>query len=208
MLQVYEINGVTPVVHPSAYVHPSAVLIGDVFVGPRCYVGPLASLRGDFGRLVLGEGANLQDTCVMHGFPGCDTIVEADGHVGHGAVLHGCRVKRNALVGMNAVIMDRAEIGEDCIVAAMSFVKAGFVAPPRSMVVGTPARVLRALSDEEIAWKSAGTAQYQELALRSLATMRAVAPLNVADFNRPRMAWDSVLPPHLHKNTAPADQEN
>jgi phenylacetic acid degradation protein len=200
MVQVYEINGIVPVVHPSAYVHPSAVLIGDVFVGPRCYVGPLASLRGDFGRLVLGEGANLQDTCVMHGFPGCDTVVEADGHIGHGAVLHGCRIGRNALIGMNAVIMDRADIGDECIVAAMSFVKAGFVAAPRSMVVGTPARVLRALTEEEIEWKSAGTAQYQELALRSLATMRRVDALVVADMERPRMSWDSALPLHLHKN--------
>jgi phenylacetic acid degradation protein len=96
MVKVYEINGVRPVVHPSAYVHPTAVLIGDVIVGPRCYVGPLASLRGDFGRLILEEGCNVQDTCVMHGFPGSDTVVEVDGHIGHGAVLHGCRIGRNA----------------------------------------------------------------------------------------------------------------
>lgn len=144
MVKVYEINGVTPVVHPTAYVHPSAVLIGDVIVGPRCYVGPLAALRGDFGRLVLEEGANLQDTCVMHGFPGCDTVVERDGHIGHGAVLHGCRIGRNALVGMNSVIMDNAVIGADSIVAAMSFVRAGMEVPPRSLVVGTPAKVARA----------------------------------------------------------------
>ena len=146
MVKVYEINGVTPVVHPSAYVHPSAVLIGDVIVGPRCYIGPLASIRGDFGRLILEEGANLQDTCVMHGFPGCDTVVEVDGHVGHGAVLHGCRIGRNALVGMNAVVMDNAVIGEESIVAAMSFVKAGMIVAPRSMVVGTPAKIIRCLT--------------------------------------------------------------
>ena len=119
----------------------SAVLIGDVIVGPRCYIGPLAAIRGDFGRLILEEGANLQDTCVMHGFPGCDTVVEDDGHIGHGAVLHGCRIGRNALVGMNAVVMDNAVIGAESIVAAMSFVKAGMIVPPRSMVVGTPAKV-------------------------------------------------------------------
>jgi phenylacetic acid degradation protein len=124
MVKVYEIDGIRPVVHPTAYVHPTAVLIGDVIVGPRCYVGPLASLRGDFGRLVLEEGANLQDTCVMHGFPGCDTVVEQDGHIGHGAVLHGCRVGRNAMVGMNAVVMDKAVVGAESIVGAMSFVKA------------------------------------------------------------------------------------
>src|SRR6476659_1551230 len=159
MAQVYAIDGIVPVVDPSAFVHPTAVLIGDVIVGPRCYVGPLASLRGDFGRLVLEEGANLQDTCVMHGFPGDDTVVEVDGHIGHGAVLHGCRVGRNAMVGMNAVVMDKAIVGEESIVAATSFVKAGMVIGPRSLVMGAPARVVRALSEQDIAWKTYGTRQ-------------------------------------------------
>ncbi len=174
MVKVYEIDGVRPVVHPSAFVHPTAVLIGDVIVGPRCYVGPLASLRGDFGRLVLEEGANLQDTCVMHGFAGEETVVGVDGHIGHGAVLHGCRIGRNAMVGMNAVVMDKAVVGEEAIVAAMSFVKAGMVIPPRSLVMGAPARVVRELSDEDVRWKSFGTQQYHELAVRSLRTMREV----------------------------------
>jgi phenylacetic acid degradation protein len=200
MVKVYQINGVTPVVDPTAYVHPSAVLIGDVIVGPRCYVGPLASLRGDFGRLVLEEGANLQDTCVMHGFPGCDTVVEANGHIGHGAVLHGCRIGRNALVGMNTVVMDNAVVGADSIVAAMSFVRAGMEIPPRSMVVGTPAKVLRALTDDEIKWKTEGTLQYQELAVRSMDTMREVEALTEMEADRPRIEWESSLPLHLHKN--------
>ncbi|HAT32041.1 MAG TPA: phenylacetic acid degradation protein PaaY [Janthinobacterium sp.] len=200
MVKVYEINGVTPVVHPSAYVHPSAVLIGDVIVGPRCYIGPLASMRGDFGRLILEQGANLQDTCVMHGFPGCDTVVEVDGHIGHGAVLHGCRIGRNALVGMNAVVMDNAVIGAESVVAAMSFVKAGMLVAPRSMVVGSPARVLRTLTDADVAWKSAGTGQYHELAARSMLSMREVEALTEVEANRPRIEWDSALPLHLHKN--------
>ncbi|WP_300751205.1 phenylacetic acid degradation protein PaaY [Janthinobacterium sp.] len=200
MVKVYEINGVTPVVHPSAYVHPTAVLIGDVIVGPRCYIGPLASIRGDFGRLILEEGANLQDTCVMHGFPGCDTVVETDGHIGHGAVLHGCRIGRNALVGMNAVVMDNAIIGEESIVAAMSFVKAGMIVAPRSMVVGTPAKVMRALTDDEIQWKSSGTRQYHELAVRSMHTMREVEALTEVEANRQRLNFESALPLHLHKN--------
>jgi phenylacetic acid degradation protein len=203
MVRVYAINGVTPVVHPSAFVHPSAVLIGDVIVGPGCYIGPLASLRGDFGRLILEAGSNLQDTCVMHGFPQCDTIVEVDGHIGHGAVLHGCRIGRNAMVGMNAVIMDKAEIGADSIVAAMSFVKAGMLVAARSMVMGAPAKVVRELTDDEIAWKSSGTRQYQELALRSLRTMREVEALTEVETDRQRIAWDSALPLHLHKNMAP-----
>ncbi len=202
MVKVYEINGITPVVHPTAYVHPSAVLIGDVIVGPRCYIGPLASIRGDFGRLILEEGANLQDTCVMHGFPGCDTVVEVDGHVGHGAVLHGCRIGRNALVGMNAVVMDNAVIGEESIVAAMSFVKAGMIVAPRSMVVGTPAKIIRSLSDDEIKWKTSGTGQYHELAVRSMHTMREVEALTQVEPGRQRLKFESALPLHLHKNAA------
>ena len=194
----YSLDGLTPVVDPTAYVHPSAVLIGDVIIGAHCYVGPLASLRGDFGRIVLEEGANLQDTCVMHGFPGDDTVVEVDGHIGHGAVLHGCRIKRNAMVGMNAVVMDKAVVGEESIVAAMSFVKAGMIIPPRSMVMGAPARVMRELTDKDIAWKSFGTKQYHDLAIRSMETMREVDALLEVEPNRARID----LGPDMH---APKD---
>ncbi|GGB97951.1 phenylacetic acid degradation protein PaaY [Pseudoduganella buxea] len=203
MVKVYEINGVRPVVHPSAYVHPTAVLIGDVIVGPRCYVGPLASLRGDFGRLILEEGVNVQDTCVMHGFPGADTVVEVDGHIGHGAVLHGCRIGRNALVGMNAVVMDNAVVGAESIVAAMCFVKANMAIPPRSMVVGTPARIVREVTDEELAWKNVGTGQYHELAVRSRETMREVEAATEVEPDRQRMQWESSLPLHEHKKSKP-----
>lgn len=193
-MQVYSIDGITPVVDPSAYVHPSAILIGDVIIGPKCYVGPAASLRGDFGRLILEEGANVQDTCVLHGFPGTDTVVAKDGHIGHGAVLHGCHIGRNVLVGMNAVIMDGASIGEESIVAACSFVKAAFQCEPRSLVVGSPAKVLRKVEDKEIAWKSAGTAQYQDLTNRCLTTMEQVAPLTEVEADRPRINVGEVKP--------------
>jgi len=202
MVKVYEINGVRPVVHPTAYVHPTAVLIGDVIVGPRCYVGPLASLRGDFGRLILEEGCNVQDSCVMHGFPGSDTVVETDGHIGHGAVLHGCRIGRNALVGMNAVVMDNAVVGAESIIAAMSFVKANMEIPPRSMVMGTPARIVREVTDGELKWKNFGTSQYHELAVRSLQTMREVEAHTEVEPDRHRMQWDSALPLHLHKKAS------
>ncbi len=193
-LRVYAIDGIVPVVDPTAFVHPTAVLIGDVIVGPGCYVGPCASLRGDFGRLILERGANVQDTCVMHGFPGTDTVVGEDGHIGHGAVLHGCRIGRNALVGMNAVIMDNATIGEECIVAACAFVKAGAEIPPRSLVAGMPAKVVRAVSAEEIAWKSDGTRTYQDLARRSLATMVECSPLAAVEVDRPRIHLPEVVP--------------
>lgn len=192
----YEIEGLRPVVDPTAYVHPSAVLVGDVIVGPRCYVGPLASLRGDFGRIILEEGSNVQDTCVMHGFPGTDTRIEVDGHIGHGAVLHGCIIKRNAMVGMNAVVMDEAVVGESAIVAACAFVKAAMIIPPRHIAAGVPAKVLRELSDEEIEWKRAGTRSYQALTLRSLATLREVEPLTAAEPDRRRLesADSDVVP--------------
>lgn len=193
-LKVYAIDGIVPVVDPTAYVHPSAVLIGDVIVGPGCYVGPCASLRGDFGRLILEKGANLQDTCVMHGFPGTDTVVEEDGHIGHGAVLHGCRVGRNALVGMNAVIMDNAVIGEASIVAASAFVKAGMEIPPGVLVAGMPAKVVRPLSEEEIRWKGEGTATYQDLTRRCLATMVETTPLTEMEPDRPRIHMPDVVP--------------
>ena len=194
MAKVYSIDGIVPVVDRTAFVHETAVLIGDVIVGPDCYVGPSASLRGDFGRIVMEQGSNLQDTCIMHSFPRLDTIVEIDGHVGHGAVLHGCRVGRNAMVGMNAVIMDGAEIGESSIVAALAFVKSDQKIPPRSLVVGIPARVVRELTEEEIAWKSGGTAVYQELAKRSMSTMREVVPLSEAEPNRRRLPYIDFEP--------------
>jgi phenylacetic acid degradation protein len=193
-LTVYSINGVTPVVDPAAYVHPSAVLIGDVIVGAGCYIGPCASLRGDFGRIEVRAGANLQDSCVAHGFPGTDTIIAEEGHIGHGAILHGCVVERNALIGMNAVINDNAVIGESAIVAAMAFVKARMVVPPRMLVAGVPARIVRELSDTELAWKVDGTRSYQELTRRSLATMRATEPLTDVEPDRKRIDLPELLP--------------
>jgi len=194
MVDVYEIDGLVPVVDPTAFVHPTAVLIGDVIVGPGCYVGPSACLRGDFGRLILEEGANIQDTCVMHGFPNTDTVIEQDGHVGHGAVLHGCRVGRNAMVGMNAVVMDNAVIGEDSIVAAMTFVPADMNIPPRTLVAGVPARLIRELRDQEIEWKSKGTRVYQELVLRSMKTMKIAVPLAAVEPGRKRIRVGEMDP--------------
>ena len=193
-LRVFAVNGVTPVVDPTAFVHPSAVLIGDVIVGARCYVGPAASLRGDFGRIEVRAGANIQDCCVMHGFPQTDTVVEEEGHIGHGAILHGCIVRRNALVGMNAVINDNAQIGESAIVAAMAFVKAGMIVPPRTLVAGMPAKVVRVLTEQELAWKVEGTQSYHELTRRSLATMVDTEPLAAPEPDRRRIELPELLP--------------
>jgi phenylacetic acid degradation protein len=199
MAKVYAIDGIVPVIHPTAFVHPTAVLIGDVIIGAGCYVGPGASLRGDFSRLILEEGSNLQDNCIVHGFPGTDTVIEADGHIGHAAVLHGCIVRRNAMVGMSAVVMDGAVVGASAFVAAMAFVKAGFEVPPQTLVAGIPARVVRPLGERDLAWKREATAEYQALARRCLASLVEAEPLAAPEPQRRRIAASTAAPLHLQK---------
>ena len=194
MPKVYSIDGIVPVVHPSAFVHESAVLIGDVIVGARAYIGPCACLRGDFGRIVVEEGANIQDTCILHGFPGKDTVVGAEATVGHGAVLHGCVLRRGALIGMNCVVNDNAEVGEEAMVAAMAFVKAEARIPPRSLAAGIPARVLRELTAEEIQWKKDNMHLYQQLAQRSSKTMQRVEALTAVEPGRKRIDIPGSIP--------------
>ena len=194
MPRVYAIDGITPVVHPSAFVHASAVLIGDVIVGARAYIGPCACLRGDFGRIVVEEGANIQDTCMLHGFPGKDTVVGADSTIGHGAVLHGCVVGRGALVGMNSVVNDNAEVGEDAVVAALAFVKAEARVAARALVAGIPARTLRTLSEQELRWKKDNMHLYQKLAERSARTMQEVEALTEVEMDRKRISVPGAIP--------------
>ena len=196
MARVYSWDGIVPVIDPAAFVHPEAVVIGDVIVGAGCYVGPCAVLRGDFGRILLHPGCNVQETCVLHSFPGKDVVVEEEGHVGHGAVLHGCHVGRNVLIGMNAVVMDEAVIGENTIVAAMAFVKAGMQAPPNSLLAGSPARVLRELSADEIEWKRRGTGVYQQLAREARDKVAPAVPLSAPEPGRRRAeapAYDPLI---------------
>jgi phenylacetic acid degradation protein len=191
---VYAIDGLVPVVEASAFVHPSAVLIGDVIVGARAYIGPCASLRGDFGRIVVEEGANLQDHCTMHGFPGKDTVAGAESTIGHGAILHGCVVRRGALVGMNAVVNDNAEVGEDAVIAALAFVKAEARIPARSLAAGIPARVLRELSADELRWKHDNMLLYQQLSVRSAKTMQQVEALSRPERGRTRIDIPGAVP--------------
>lgn len=186
MSRVYAYDGVVPVIDPLAFVHPEAVVIGDVIIGPAVYVGPGAVLRGDFGRIVLERGCNVQETCVVHSFPGKDVVVEESGHIGHGAVLHGCHIGKNAMVGMNAVVMDEAVVGENTIIAAMAFVKAGAQIPPNSLAVGSPAKVVRELSAKEIAWKRQGTGVYQRLALEARDKLRPAVALTEVEPDRRR----------------------
>jgi phenylacetic acid degradation protein len=195
MANTFEFQGIVPVIHPEAYVHPNATLVGDVIVGPGVYIAPGAVLRGDFGRIVIERGVNIQDGCVVHGSSVIDTTIEEDGHIGHCAMLHTCIIRRGALIGINAVVMDEAEVGEQAIVAAMSFVKAGDRIPPRTLVAGIPAKVRRELTDADMAHKAEGTAMYHENNRHSLATMKPAEPLTEVEPDRKRTRWETDAKP-------------
>ncbi|HEY0779677.1 MAG TPA: transferase hexapeptide repeat family protein, partial [Gemmatirosa sp.] len=174
---VFAFDGYVPVVHERAYVHPNATVTGNVTIGPDVYVGPGAAIRGDWGGIVIEDGCNVQENCTVHMFPGVTVVLEAGAHVGHGAVVHGARLGRNCLIGMNAVVMDRATVGAGSVVGALYFVPSDMQIPERKVVVGNPARIVKDVSDEMLAWKTEGTALYRALPARLHATLRAVEPL-------------------------------
>ena len=160
---IYSFAGFVPVIHESAFIHPQAAVTGNVIIGRDVYVGPGAALRGDWGGIEIADGCNVQENCTIHSFPGVTVVLEEAAHIGHGAVIHGARIGRNVLVGMNAVIMDHAVVGAGCIIGALTFVPSEMIIPERKVVVGAPARVVRDVSDEMLAWKTDGTRLYQQL---------------------------------------------
>ncbi|MFN4081446.1 MAG: transferase hexapeptide repeat family protein [Saprospiraceae bacterium] len=174
---VYAFQGVVPVVHESSFVHPQAAVTGQVIIGRHVYIGPGAAIRGDWGRIVIEDGCNVQENCTIHMFPGATAILREGAHIGHGAVIHGAAVGRNCLVGMNAVLMDEVELGDECIVGALAFIKSGEKIPARSLVAGNPGRIIREVSDEMIAWKTQGTRLYQALPAECAASLHACEPL-------------------------------
>ena len=174
---IYQFKGYTPVVHESSFVHPLAAVTGNVIIGKNCYIGPGAAIRGDWGQIILEDGVNVQENCTVHMFPGKSITLKESAHVGHGAIIHGANLGRNCLIGMNTVIMDDAEIGDECIIGAMAFVKAETKIPNRSLVVGNPAKVIKQVSDEMIAWKTKGTALYQELPKECHESLKEIEPL-------------------------------
>lgn len=185
---IYQFEGFIPVVHESAFIHPQAAITGNVIIGRDVYVGPGAAIRGDWGGIVIEDGCNVQENCTIHMFPGVTVVLEAGAHVGHGAIVHGARIGANALIGMNAVIMDNAVVGANCIVGALAFVPAEMRIPDRSVAVGNPARVVKEVSDEMLAWKSEGTALYQKLPAQMRGSWRAVEPLREIPADRPAQA--------------------
>lgn len=182
---IYSFNSFIPVVHPSSFVHPLAAVTGNVIIGKNVYIGPGAALRGDWGQIIIEDGCNVQENVVIHQFPGVQVLLKEGAHVGHGAIIHGALLGKNCLVGMNSVIMDNVEIGDECIIGALSFIKADEKIPPRSLVVGSPARIIREVSDEMIAWKTAGTRLYQELPARMQASWHPCEPLPEPEPDRP-----------------------
>lgn len=160
---IYEFEGYKPVVHESAFVHPQAAVTGNVIIGKDVYIAPGAAIRGDWGKIVIKDGCNVQENCTIHMFPGVTVVLEESAHIGHGAIIHGGHVGRNCLVGMNSVVMDNVELGDECIVGAMSFLKEGMEIPKRKLVVGNPAKIVKDVSDEMIQWKTKGTELYQQL---------------------------------------------
>lgn len=174
---IFEFQGYIPVVHESSFVHPLAAVTGNVIIGKNCYIGPGAAIRGDWGQIILEDGVNVQENCTVHMFPGKSIVLKESSHVGHGAIIHGANLGKNCLVGMNSVIMDDAEIGDESIVGAMTFVKAETKIPPRSLVVGNPAKVVKQVSDEMIEWKTKGTQLYQQLPEDCHETLKEVEPL-------------------------------
>ena len=169
---IYTFNGFTPVVHPSSFIHPLAAVTGNVEIGKEVYVGPGAAIRGDWGRIVIKDGCNVQENCTIHMFPGVEVILEEQAHIGHGAIIHGSHIGENVLIGMNSVIMDNVIIEKECIIGALSFIKEGSHIPYRSLVVGNPGRVVKKVSDEMIDWKSRGTLLYRTLPSECHSTLK------------------------------------
>jgi phenylacetic acid degradation protein len=180
----YSFNGNKPIVHPSAFVHPQAVVTGAVTIGKDCYIGPGAAIRGDWGEIILKDGCNVQENCIIHMFPGVTVILEESAHIGHGAIIHGAHIGRNCLVGMNAVIMDHVELGDESIVGALSFIKEGEKIPPRSVVVGNPGKIVKQVSEQMIEWKTEGTHLYQALPKDCEETLKPCRPLRKAPAKR------------------------
>jgi phenylacetic acid degradation protein len=183
---LYSFKDFIPVVHESSFVHPQAAVTGNVIIGKNCYIGPGAALRGDWGGIIIEDGCNVQENCIIHMFPGVTVLLKQSSHIGHGAIIHGATIGKNCLVGMNSVIMDNVELGDDCIIGALSFIKESEKIPSRSLVVGNPAKIIKQITDEMISWKTKGTALYQQLPKEMFESFKACEPLRQVPNDRPQ----------------------
>ncbi|MDX1651691.1 MAG: transferase hexapeptide repeat family protein [Brumimicrobium sp.] len=197
MSNIYEFNGFKPVIASSSFVHPNATITGNVIIGEKVYIGPGAAVRGDWGKIVIEDGCNVQENCTIHMFPGTTVTLKKGAHIGHGAIVHGAQIGENCLIGMNAVIMDEAEIGKESIVGALCFIPAKMIIPERKVVVGNPARIVKSVSDEMIAWKTKGTELYQQLPEECYTTLKPCEPLREIEEGRPEqekmyLTWENL----------------
>jgi carbonic anhydrase/acetyltransferase-like protein (isoleucine patch superfamily) len=190
MSNIFEFNGFRPVIHESAFVHPNATVTGNVIIGRDVYIGPGAAIRGDWGKIIISDGCNVQENCTIHMFPGVTVLLEESAHIGHGAIIHGATIGRNALVGMNAVVMDNAVVGAESIIGALCFVPEGMEIPKRKIVVGNPAKIVKDVSDEMIKWKTEGTKLYQQLPAQLHRTLKPCMPLRHIPERREHMKID------------------
>ncbi len=185
MANVFEFNGYKPVIDKTAFIHPNATVTGNVIIGKDVYIGPGAAIRGDWGQIIIEDGCNVQENCTIHMFPGTTVLLKQGAHVGHGAIIHGATLGKNCLIGMNSVIMDDVEIGDECIVGALCFVPAETKIEKRKVVVGNPAKIVKDVSHEMIAWKTKGTALYQKLPADCYASLKPCEPLRRAPAFKP-----------------------
>jgi phenylacetic acid degradation protein len=190
MANIFEFNGYKPVIDKTAFVHPNATVTGNVIIGANVYIGPGAAIRGDWGQIIIEDGCNVQENCTIHMFPGTTVLLKESAHVGHGAIIHGATLGKNCLIGMNSVIMDNAVIGDECIIGALSFVPADMIIENRKVVVGNPAKVVKEVSDDMIAWKTKGTQLYQQLPADCMATLKPCEPLRRMPAYRPKQQDD------------------
>ena len=196
-MAIYEFNGFKPVINKTAFIHPLAAVTGNVIIGADVYVGPGAAIRGDWGKIVIEAGCNVQENCTIHMFPGTTVRLKKGAHIGHGAIIHGGTIGENCLIGMNSVIMDDVVMGDECIVGALCFVPAKMEIPKRSLLVGNPAKIVKEVSDEMIAWKTKGTQLYQQLPKECYDTLKECEPLREEEVNRPKQTamhttWNKI----------------
>ncbi|MCR9286803.1 MAG: transferase hexapeptide repeat family protein [Bacteroidetes bacterium] len=194
---IYEFKGFKPVIHESSFIHPQAVVTGNVIIGRDVYVGPGAAIRADWGEIILEDGCNVQENCTVHMFPGVTVRLKKGAHIGHGAIIHGATIGQNVLIGMNSVIMDNVEIGDECIVGALCFIKANSKIPNRSLVVGNPGKIIKEVSDEMISWKTKGTQLYQSLPESCFESLKECKPLREVPIDRPKQetlykTWNEI----------------
>jgi carbonic anhydrase/acetyltransferase-like protein (isoleucine patch superfamily) len=182
---IYEFKGVKPVIHQSSFIHPQAAVTGNVIIGKNCYIGPGAALRGDWGQIIIEDGCNVQENCIIHMFPGVTVLLKENAHIGHGAIIHGATIGKNSLIGMNAVIMDNVQLGDECIVGALTFIKEGEKIPRRSLVVGNPGKIIKQVSDKMMSWKTEGTELYQKLPEECRKYLKITEPLRKTPLKTP-----------------------